>query len=149
MHVDIQLFRKCQNVEINSFNKFRLIYSQYVPNASSDNVKILLSYMYLKVRNMPWASCKYAYILVYSGVFRYVFRCISVYSGIFWCIPVLSRTIVGSRSRISGLLHKRQLTAAEQLIQLCSFCDLLYTAEILLLRLSTFSMEQYRCMTAV
>ena len=54
MHAE--LFTKCQKslVEINSFNNLRLIYSQYVPNASSDNFKILL--IYLKVRNMSWAS---------------------------------------------------------------------------------------------
>ena len=80
MHVP--LFTKSQksSVEINSFNKLRLIYSQYVPHI--DNFKILL--IYLKVRNMSWASWKYAYILVYSGVFRYI----PVYSGVFRCIPV-------------------------------------------------------------
>ena len=98
MHV--QLFTKCQksSVGINSFNKLRLIYSQYVPNASSDNFKILL--IYLKVRNMSWESWKYAYILMYFNVFRCipvysgmysgmysgVFRCIPVYLGVFRCL---------------------------------------------------------------
>ena len=96
MHV--QLFTKCQksSVEINSFNKLRLIYSQYVPKASSDNFKILL--IYLKVRNMSWASWKYAYMLVYSGVFRCIPVYSGMYSGVFRCIPAylgVFRCLVG------------------------------------------------------
>ena len=71
-------------VEINSFNKLRLIYSQYVLNASSDNRKILV--IYLKVSNMSRASWKYAYILVYSGMYSGVFLCIPVYFGVFRCL---------------------------------------------------------------
>ena len=57
MHVQLFTKWKKSSVEINSFNKLRLIYVQYVPNASSDNYKILL--IYLKVRNICLASWKY------------------------------------------------------------------------------------------
>ena len=89
------------------FNKLRLIYSQYVSNASSDNFKNTFNLFQSKeyvLDMMPICiyfrvfRCIPVCIPVYSGVFG----CIPVYSGIFGCIPVFSRTAVGLHSTLPG-----------------------------------------------
>ena len=67
-------------VEINRFNKLRLIYPQYVLSASSDKFKIFV--IYIKVRNMSLVSLKCVYISVYSGIFRCISVRIAVYVGV-------------------------------------------------------------------
>ena len=77
------------------FNNLRLIYSQYIPNASSNHFKILFNLFQSKEYVLGIMEIC---ILVYVSVFRCIPVCIPVYSGVFRCIPVylgVFRCLVG------------------------------------------------------